>query len=96
MIFTCVWPAICLRSLSNILVLRLDKRWTQKKLAGLSNVCAARLRDIEHSCANVRISTLLRIAAAFDLSLLQLVHLTTPEDELMELVQAARIRAGMR
>lgn len=69
---------------------------SQKELARISGVSHTCLRNIEHGCENVTTKTLLRIAAAFDLSLLKLTHLATPEDKLMEMVYAARSRAGIK
>ena len=85
-----------LQACENIARLRKEKRMTQKDLSRISGVSHTCLRDIEHGCANVTTKTLLRIAAAFDLSLMKLTHLATPEDELMEMVYTARKNAGLR
>ena len=80
----------------NILLLRKTRGLTQKELAQLAQISDARLRDVEHGCANMTINTLLCISRAFGLSLMELNFLTMQEEELMELVHTARDRAGIR
>ena len=79
----------------NIVPLRKERGITQKQLAHLAGISAAWMRDIEHGCANMTIDKLLRISKAFDLSLLKLACLAMSEEELMDLVQNARERAGI-
>lgn len=79
----------------NIALLRKRRGITQKQLAHLAGISVAWLRDIEHGCANMTMDKLLRISKAFDLSLLKLACLAMSEEELMDLVQKARERAGI-
>lgn len=80
----------------NILLLRKENHLTQTELARVSGVSHTCIRNIEKGCENVTTKTLLRIAAAFDLSLMKLTHLATNEERLIEMVYAARSRAGIR
>ena len=79
----------------NILLLRKSLNITQKQLASISGISAARLRDIEHGCANVTVTKLNCIANAFGLSLLELNALAMCEEELMKLIRDARNKAGI-
>lgn len=69
--------------------LRKARNITQRELANLSKVSCARLRDIEHGCANVTIVVLDKIAGALGLSLLEVGMLTVSEDEFEDVVQRA-------
>lgn len=66
---------------------------TQKQLGALARVSTARLRDIEHGCANVTVEVLERIAAALNMSLLALFTIGVSRDNLFECVKDARKRA---
>lgn len=79
----------------NIIQLRKAQGLTQSRLAYFSQVSQARLRDIEHGCANVTANKLQAIAGAFGLTLLQLNYLTTPVEEVLEAVYQARAMAGI-
>ncbi|MCI8454230.1 MAG: transcriptional regulator [Lachnospiraceae bacterium] len=79
----------------NIALLRKREGLTQKQLACISNVSVARLRDIEHGCANVTTNKLMAIAEAFDISLLELSALATSETELLNMIYRARMAAGV-
>ena len=79
----------------NIVQLRKTERLTQKELAQMSNVSIARLRDIEHRCANVTTDKLFSIADAFGISLVELGAMSMSEAEVFHLLRRARIRAGM-
>ena len=80
----------------NIVLLRRQRRLTQAQLARKSNISPARLRDIEHGCANTTIRTLACLANGVDMSLLGLALVTVTEDELWEIVRRARDMAGIR
>lgn len=80
----------------NIVLLRREKRLTQVQLARKSNISPARLRDIEHGCANATIHTLACLANGFGMSLLGLAAVTMTEDELWEIVRRARDMVGIR
>ena len=69
--------------------LRKARNITQRELANLPKVSCARLRDIEHGCANVTIVVLDKIAGALGLSLLEVGMLTVSEDEFEDVVQRA-------
>ena len=69
--------------------LRKTRNITQRKLANMSKVSCARLRDIEHGCANVTVVVLDKIAEAFGLSLLEIGMLTVSEAEFEDMVQRA-------
>ena len=69
--------------------LRKTKNITQRELANMSKVSCARLRDIEHGCANVTILVLDKIAEALGLSLLELGMLTVPEEEFDDMIRRA-------
>lgn len=70
--------------------LRKSKNITQRALSKKSNVSVARLRDIEHGCANATTKVLERIAQALGLSLLGLGMLTVVHTEMMEMIRHAR------
>ena len=70
--------------------LRKARNITQRELANMSKVSCARLRDIEHGCANVTIVVLDKIAEVLGLSLLEIGMLTVSEDEFEDMVQRAR------
>ena len=72
--------------------LRKARNITQRELANMSKVSCARLRDIEHGCANVTIVVLDKIAEVLGLSLLEIGMLTVSEDEFEDMVQRARAR----
>lgn len=78
----------------NIILLRKIRKLTQRQLAQLARVSPARLRDIEHGCANATIVLLERIAGAQEVPLLALSALTTPEEDILTAVRAARAIAG--
>lgn len=80
---------------SNIVQLRKAQGWTQSQLAYFSQVSQARLRDIEHGCANATANKLQAIAGAFGLTLVQLTYLTTPVEEVLEAAYQARAVAGL-
>ncbi len=80
----------------NIVLTRKARGLTQMKLACLSNISPACLRDMEHGCANVTIKKLLRVSDAFGLTLTKLNTLAMSEDELLESVRKARVMAGLR
>ena len=61
----------------------------------MSNVSIARLRDIEHRCANVTTDKLFSIADAFGISLVELSAMSMSEAEVFHLIRRASIRAGM-
>ena len=69
--------------------MRKARNITQRELANLSKVSCARLRDIEHGCANVTIVALDKITGALGLSLLEAGMLTVSEDEFEDVVQSA-------
>ena len=75
---------------SNVLWLREHRKMTQKKLAMEAKISTARLRDIEHCCANTTIEKLEDIAAALGVSLFTLYALTVPEQVILDMVHAAR------
>lgn len=75
---------------NNILVFRKAQGLTQKELAKRAGVCAARLRDIEHGCANASMKTLDRIAEALGLSLLALASVGFTDEEVLEIVHKAK------
>lgn len=75
---------------SNVLWLREHRKMTQKKLAMEAKISTARLRDIEHCCANTTIEKLEDIAAALGVSLFTLYALTVPEQAILDMVHAAR------
>lgn len=79
----------------NIVQLRKTEKLTQKELARMSNMSIARLRDIEHRCANVTTDKLFGIADAFGISLVELSAMSMSEAEFFQLIHRARIRAGM-
>lgn len=79
----------------NIVQMRKVQGMTQRQLAYDSHMSPARLRDVEHGCANVSMNKLLRIAGTFDLTLTQLNYLTTPVEEVLEIVHQARVMAGL-
>lgn len=81
---------------SNIVLLRKVRGWTQKQLAQTSNISVARLRDIEHGCANTTVHKLSCIANAFSMSLLELSALSLSEEELLTLVHRARMVSGVQ
>jgi len=73
-----------------IVLLRKRMGFSQRRLALAANVSTARLRDIEHGCANVTIEVLDRIANAFGLSLFALGTLPLPDAEVLDMVRKAR------
>lgn len=75
--------------------LRKAKNITQAELSHRSKVSVARLRDIEHGCANVTMKVLARIASALGLSLLGLGMLTVSQAEILGMVYGARSIAEM-
>lgn len=75
-----------------IILMRNAAGLTQKQLAISSNVSVARIRDIEHGCANPTTGTLLDITGALDMSLIDL-NVTVPKQELMSAIREARDRA---
>ncbi len=74
----------------NLISLRKAAGLSQRRFARRANVSAARLRDLEHNCANVTIETLERIAGALDVPLLTLGALTLPEKEILKMVHDAQ------
>lgn len=79
----------------NIALMRKAAGLSQKDLAHLSGVSVARLRDIEHGCANATTAKLYSIARAFGMSLMELSTITMSETELLETVYQARSAAGI-
>lgn len=75
---------------TRIVLLRKRRAYTQRRLALAANVSPARLRDIEHGCANVTVEILERIADALNISLFALGALTLPEPEILGRVHRAR------
>lgn len=80
----------------NIMLLRKARGITQKQLAQIAGISSTYLRYIEQGCANMTVRVLLVIAEAFDLSLMKLTFLATPEELLMHMVREARERAGIQ
>lgn len=74
----------------SIVQLRKEQGLTQKILAQEAEVSVARLRDVEHGCANATIELLDRIAEGLGVSLLALVVFAVPEDELLRMIHEAR------
>ena len=74
----------------NIALLRKAKGFSQRKLAELSHVSVARLRDIEHGCANVSLALLGRIAKGLEISLPALGSLGLSDEQVLSLVYQAR------
>lgn len=79
----------------NIVLLRKERGMTQKQLAHIAGISDTYLRYIEQGCANMTFNKLLRIAKAFDLSLMKLTYLAMSEEELMDMVHNARGMAGI-
>lgn len=79
-----------------IVFLRRQKRLTQAQLARRSNISLARLRDIEHGCANVTVQTLARLANGLDISLPGLILVTMTEREIWENLSYIRNIAGIQ
>lgn len=79
----------------NIYWMRKAKGLTQVRLACFSNISEACLRNIEQACENVTMRTLLAIADALGLSLFELDACSVSEDEVMQWVFEARLRAGI-
>ena len=73
-----------------IVLLRKERKLTQLQLSELSKVSQARLRDIEHGCANTTIDRLERIAAALGMNLFALSILAIPTEDILEQVHQAR------
>lgn len=88
-------PGGTLQICDNIVQMRKVRKWTQSRLARSSYISTARLRDVEHGCANVSIGKLLGIANSFGLTLMQLNCLAMPIEELLETVNQARVIAGL-
>ena len=80
----------------NIMLLRKARGMTQKQLAQSAGISSTYLRYIEQGCANMTVRKIQRIADAFDLSLMKLTFLATPEDLLMQMVREAREKAGIQ
>lgn len=80
---------------NNIFFLRKARGLSQKKLAHMAHVSVARLRDIEHGCANVTVLLLDRIADSLGLSLFALATLAMEEEVILPLVYEARTAAEM-
>ena len=80
---------------SNIYFLRKARGLSQKELAHIAHVSVARLRDMEHGCANVTILLLDRIAAGLETSLFSLGTLAMEEEAVLQLVYEARTAAGV-
>ena len=74
----------------SIVFLRKQQGYSQRRLALAAKVSIARLRDIEHGCANVTIEVLERIADALNVSLFALGALTLPEAEVLNMVHKAK------
>lgn len=75
---------------TNIVLLRKKRKLTQKRLAQIAGVSSARLRDIEHGCANATVSLLEQIAGALEVPLLALSALTVPAEDIWAAVHSAR------
>lgn len=80
----------------NIALVWKARNLTQLELARLSNISPACLRDIEHGCANVTMKKLLCVSGALGLSLTKLNALALSEDELLESVRKAKVKAGLK
>lgn len=80
---------------TNIVLLRKKRKLTQKQLAKIAGVSSARLRDIEHGCANATVSLLERIAGALEVPLLALSVLTISEADVLAAVHSAQAIAGL-
>ena len=78
----------------NIVQLRKTEKLTQKELAQRSNVSIARLRDIEHRCANVTTDKLFNIADAFGMSLVELSAMSMSEAEIFHLIHRSQNHSG--
>lgn len=78
------------RSNTNIVLLRNAFGLSQRKLARLAHISPARLRDIEHGCANVSIGILSRLVAVFNLSLIEFITLNVPPELILDMVHKAR------
>ncbi len=90
-----ILPEEPLQICRNIVLLRNMEGLTQKQLAHISNVSVARLRDIEHGCANVTLNKLSSITQTFGISLAELNTLAMDDARLLELVHKARSVAGI-
>ncbi len=80
----------------NIALFRKGKGLSQKELAKRAHISAARLRDLEHGCANVTVAFLERVAAGLGVSALALGALGLSEDQVLEMVHQAREMAEMQ
>lgn len=80
---------------TNIVLLRKERKLTQKRLAQIAKISSARLRDIEHGCANTTVSLLERIAEALEVPLLALSALTVSEEDILAEVHSAQAMARM-
>jgi|InofroStandDraft_1065614.scaffolds.fasta_scaffold10551_2 transcriptional regulator with XRE-family HTH domain len=80
---------------TNIVLLRKERKLTQKRLAQIAKISSARLRDIEHGCANTTVSLLERIAEAMEVPLLALSALTVSEENILAEVHSAQAMARM-
>ena len=80
----------------SIALLRKEAGITQKELAQKARISTARLREIEHGCANTTIKRILRIAQSFGMSLAMLSSINMSEEVHMDLVREAREAAGLR
>ena len=69
---------------------------SRKQLAQIAGLSVTYLRYIEQGCANMTMRKLPGIADAFDLSLMKLTFLATPEEQLMKMIREAREKAGIR
>lgn len=80
----------------SIALLRKEAGITQKELAQKAKISTARLREIEHGCANTTVKRMLRIAQSFGMSLAMLSSINMSDEALMDLVREAREAAGLR
>lgn len=88
-------PEEPLQVFRNIVLLRNMEGLTQMQLAHMSNISVARLRDIEHGCANVTINKSACIAKTFGMSMSELNTVTMSDASLLNLVHRARAVVGI-
>lgn len=79
----------------NIMLLRKERKLTQKQLAKAAGVSSSHLREIEHDCANATIALLGSIVKALEVPLLIIGALTISEEEVLAMARNARAEAGM-
>lgn len=77
-----------------IVVLRKGQGVSQKELAEKSKVSLARLRDVEHGCANASVKLLARVAGALGVTLVGLSAPVMAEEEVLRMVHEAKAMVG--